>query len=145
MEKSPAGEANRFPASQEIPCLIWNLKVHYRIHSARHLSLSSASSIQSIPPTSYFLKIHLNIILPSTPRSPKWSISLRFPHQNPVYASPLPPYALIFLSHTNWSSYSWFQTFALFWMLYAFFCVIPRCLNFHILCTGDSFAVLEAM
>jgi len=27
---------------------------------------------------------------PSTPRSPKWSLSLRFPHQNPVYASPLP-------------------------------------------------------
>jgi hypothetical protein len=23
------------------------------------------------------------------PGSPKWSLSLRFPHQNPVYASPL--------------------------------------------------------
>ena len=41
-------------------------------------------------PTSYFLNIHLNIILPSTPGSPKWSLSLRFPNQNPVYACPLP-------------------------------------------------------
>jgi hypothetical protein len=24
------------------------------------------------------------------PESPKWSLSLRFPHQNPVYASRLP-------------------------------------------------------
>jgi len=25
---------------------------------------------------------------------------------------------------------SWFQTFTMFWMLYSFFWVIPRCLNF---------------
>ena len=30
------------------------------------------------------------ITLPSTPGSPKWSLSFRFPHQNPVYSSPLP-------------------------------------------------------
>jgi len=41
-------------------------------------------------PTSYFLKIQFNIILPTMPGSPKWSLSFRFHHQNPVYASPSP-------------------------------------------------------
>jgi hypothetical protein len=32
-------------------------------------------------------KIHFNIIFPSKPGSPKWSLSLRVPHLNPVYTS----------------------------------------------------------
>ena len=40
-------------------------------------------------PTSHFLKTHLNF-LSSTSGSPKWFLPLRFLHQNPAYASPLP-------------------------------------------------------
>jgi len=48
-------------------------------------------------PTYHFLKIHLNIILPTMPGSSKWSPSLRFPYQNPVYTSPLPHTCYILL------------------------------------------------
>ena len=41
-------------------------------------------------PTSHYLKIQLEIILPTTPGSSKWSLFFRLPHQNPIYPSPVP-------------------------------------------------------
>jgi hypothetical protein len=54
-------------------------------------------------PSSHVLKIHFTIILPSTPGSSKWSLSVRFPHQNPVCTSPLHPVCYLpCLSHSSW-------------------------------------------
>jgi len=90
MEQSPSWEADRFSASEEIPLILWNAKVHYRIHKCRPTVpiLSQLDLVHT--PTSHFLKIDINTILPSTPGTSKWSLSFRFPHQNPVYTSALP-------------------------------------------------------
>ena len=80
-----------FAASQEIPSILWNPKVHYRTHKCPP-PLLILSQLHPVPTTpSHFLKIQLNIILPSTSGFPQWSLSLRFPNQKPVHTFPLPP------------------------------------------------------
>jgi hypothetical protein len=71
IHQSPSLEANRFAASQEIPRILWKPKVHYRIHKSPP-PVSIPSQLKTVPTrTSHFLKIRLNIILPSTPGSPQ--------------------------------------------------------------------------
>jgi hypothetical protein len=91
MEYSPPREANRFSASQEIPCILWKPKVHYRFHnSPPPVPIPSHTDPVHAPshPTSW--RSILIFFLPSMPGSSKWSLSLRFPDRNTVHASPLP-------------------------------------------------------
>ena len=93
MVQSPSWEANWFAASQEIPLISRNPKVHYRTHK-RPPTVSILGQPNPVHiPTSHLLQIHPNIIHPSTPRSPQWSLSLRPPHQDPIH----PP----LLTHTR--------------------------------------------
>jgi len=93
MVQSPSWEANWFAASQEIPRISRNPKVHHRTqnHPPPVSTLGQHDPVHI--PTSHLLEIHPNIIHPSTPRSPQRSPSLRFPHQDPIH----PP----LLSHTR--------------------------------------------
>ena len=85
MVQSPSWEANWFAASQGIPRISRNPKVHYRTHKRPPpVSILGQPNPVHIP-TSYLLEIHPNIIHPSTPRPPQWSLSLRFPHQDPIH------------------------------------------------------------
>ena len=97
MEHSPSWEANRFSASQEIPRILWNPKVHYRIHKFLP-PVPILSQLESVhAPTSHFLRSililssHLCLGLPSglfpSVSPPKPCIRL----SSPPYALHAPP------------------------------------------------------
>jgi len=88
--QSPSWAANWFAASQEIPRISRNPKVHYRTHKRPPpVSILGQPNPVHIP-TSHLLEIRPNINHPSTPRSPQL---VSFPPVSPSrpYKPPSPP------------------------------------------------------
>ena len=79
-----------FQLVQNFPAFYGTLRFITAFTTARHLSLSLATSIQSILPHSTYWRSIKILSSPSIRGSPKWPIFFTFSHQNPVYASLLP-------------------------------------------------------
>ena len=70
MEQSLSWKANRFSASQEIPCILWNPMIHYRIHKCPPPVpiLSQINPVNAPHPTSWIsilISSRLRLGLPS--------------------------------------------------------------------------------
>jgi hypothetical protein len=86
MELRPSGGAANSAATQEFPSILWNPKVHYRVHRSPPLVpiLSQIYPINTI--ALYLSKIHSNIFNPPT----LWSEALcSFSYNNDPYGEDL--------------------------------------------------------
>jgi hypothetical protein len=95
MELSPSWEPTSCAATQELPNILWNPKVPYRLHKSPPLALSWARSIQSLP--SHPISVRSILIL---------STHLRLDLSSGLFHSGFPTsilYAFLFCS-TSWQN-----------------------------------------
>jgi len=88
MEQSPSWEAHRTSFSQDIPRILWKPKIHYSIHNSPPPVpiLSQLDPVHFPHPTYWrFISVLSYLRLGLT----TGFFSLRFPHQKPLYTTPL--------------------------------------------------------
>lgn len=80
MKQSLSWECNRRSDTEEISRTLWNPKFHQRVQKSSPLvhimRYESSSHTHSL-----FIRIHFNNILPSMPKSSKWSHPFSFPNK----------------------------------------------------------------
>jgi hypothetical protein len=83
-------KANCPSACQKNILSSWKPKVHHHVHKSPPLDpiLSESNPVRRID--SYLPKVHLNVILPTMPRSSQRSLTFGSPNKNPVKTSSSP-------------------------------------------------------
>jgi hypothetical protein len=121
-------EADSFWDNQETPCLLWNPEGFV---TCLQEPASFLYPVHNYP--FCFSKIYSDV-LPFVPKSFKWSLSVRFPYQNPLCISLLPcmchipcQYYHFLFAHPNTNNCSGVQIMKLLIMQYFpyFWCFLP--------------------
>jgi hypothetical protein len=128
MVLSPPWEAVNCATIQEFLSILWNTKVHYRVHKSPPL-VPILRPLNPVHTTAFYLsKINFNIIFLPASRSSEWSVSFYISHQNSIciLLSQFVLHALLISSSLTYpSNYTW-------WRVAPHYAVSSNLLSFHL-------------
>jgi hypothetical protein len=85
MQPNSSWKSNSCSASQEILIILWNSKVHYRVHNSLPIPVLILSQMNAVHTLILFFKIHFNVILHLGLGLPSGLFPLGFPTKS-MYA-----------------------------------------------------------